>query len=498
MQGTVEELPPGWASTKLGDICDKPQYGWTTKAVKSGSGPKLLRTTDISKGPIIWSTVPVCDQVPPSLEKYLLRKGDFVVSRAGSVGLSALIGDCPDAVFASYLIRFRTQRGISVQYLRYFLQSPSYWEQIAQESAGIALQNVNAKKLAGLTVPLPPLPEQQRIVAEIDKQFTRLDAAESALRRVQANLKRYRVSVLKAAFEGKLVPTEAELAEAEGRDYEPADRLLERILTERRACWESQDERRRKYKEPDAPDTSGLPDLRPGWVWASVDMLTQNYDRHRVPVKAKDRAKLKGPYPYYGASGKIDTVNDYLFDGTFLLIAEDGANLLARTTPIAFVVSGQFWVNNHAHVVKTVGTIPLQYLEHHVNSLNIERYVTGTAQPKLTQTALNRIPVPLPPLAEQVRIVAEVERHLSLIQKAEATVEASLKRVERLRQGILKQAFSGQLVSQYPEDEPASILLERIRAERAATEVAKPKRKRTRRRSKSTASDQLSLLDSKP
>ena len=119
-----------------------------------------------------------------------------------------------------------------------------------------------------LPLPLPPLPEQRRIVAEIEKQFTRLDASVAALKRTQANLKRYRASVLKAACEGTLVPTEAELARAEGRDYEPADRLLDRILAERRARWESQDKRRGQYKEPAAPDTSDLPELPEGWVWA--------------------------------------------------------------------------------------------------------------------------------------------------------------------------------------------------------------------------------------
>ena len=319
-----------------------------------------------------------------------------------------------------------------------------------------------------IEVPLPPLAEQRRIVAEIETQFTRLDASVAALRRARANLKRYRASVLKAACEGRLVPTEAELARSEGRGYEPAGVLLERILAERRARWESQEKPRGKYKEPSAPDASDLPELPDGWVWASLESLTQNFDGQRVPVKAEDRANTPGPYPYYGASGIIDAVNDFLFDGDFLLIAEDGANLLSRTTPIAFIAKGQFWVNNHAHVVKTLGGVPLQYLEVFTNGLNIQRYVAGTAQPKLTQAALNRMPIPLPPLSEQLRIVAEVERRLSVVQQAEVTVEASLARAERLRQSILKQAFSGELVPQDPGDEPASALLERIRAEREA------------------------------
>ena len=267
----IESLPFGWVTTTLGKISHKPQYGWTTKAVPKGQGLKLLRTTDLSKGPINWESVPFCAEEPESKDNYLIQSGDILISRAGSVGLSALIHDCPESVFASYLIRFRLKGDVNKQYVSWFLRSPDYWEQVARESAGIALQNVNAKKLSAVTLPLPPSPEQYRIVAEIEKQFTRLDASAAALKRAQANLRRYRASVLKSACEGTLVPTEAELARAEGRDYEPADVLLQRILAERRARWESQEKRRGKYKEPAAPDTSELPELPEGWVWATVE-----------------------------------------------------------------------------------------------------------------------------------------------------------------------------------------------------------------------------------
>ena len=174
-------IPDGWFVTTLGAICRGPQYGWTTKAVVKEQGLKLLRTTDISKGSIDWSSVPFCNQEPPSLDRYLLRDGDIVISRAGSVGVSALIQKCPESVFASYLIRFQPRVGIDAKFLYYFLRSPSYWNQISQESSGIALQNVNARKLSGIVIPLAPLPEQHRIVAEIEKHFTRLDASVAAL-----------------------------------------------------------------------------------------------------------------------------------------------------------------------------------------------------------------------------------------------------------------------------------------------------------------------------
>lgn len=510
MQGISEALPTGWASTTVGDICDKPEYGWTTKAVNSGSGPRLLRTTDISKGSLDWSTVPFCDQKPPSLEKYLLKRGDIVVSRSGSVGLSALIGNCPEAVFASYLIRFRTRRGISVQYLHYFLQSPSYWEQIAQESAGIALQNVNAKKLAALTVPLAPLAEQERIVSEIERQFTRLDAAEAALRRVEANLKRYRASVLKAACEGKLAPTESELAEAEGRDYEHAEQLLERILAERRARWESEEKRRGKYKEPIVPDTSDLPELSAGWVWASLSMVGEvRLGRQRSPKRAT------GPNmrPYLRAA-------NVTWDGLDLSDVKE-MDFNPREFEIYRLMPGDIVLNEASGSPDEVGKPAIwsgqidsccfqntlirfraypsvvPFLFYHLmsdaRSGNLGRAARGVGIHHLGAGRAASWTVAIPPMEEQHRIVAELEQRLSSIQQAEATVEASLKRTERLRQSILNKAFSGTLVPQDPDDEPASVFLERIREERAAE-----RQQNRRRRSKAALDKQLHLLKDGP
>ena len=143
------------------------------------------------------------------------------------------------------------------------------------KATGTTFEAIKGDDLRYHTIPLAPLPEQRRIVAEIEKQFTRLDASVAALRRTRANLKRYRASVLHSACSGELVPTEAELARAEGREYEPADVLLERILAERRARWESQEKRRGKYKEPPAPATSDLRSLPEGWAWATLEQTTE-------------------------------------------------------------------------------------------------------------------------------------------------------------------------------------------------------------------------------
>ena len=359
--------------------------------------------------------------------------------------------------------------------------------------------------MSGITLPLAPLPEQRRIVAEIEKQFTRLDASVELLKRAQANLKRYRASVLKAACEGSLVPTEAELARAEGRDYEPAGVLLERILAERRARWESQEKRRGKYKEPSAPDTSGLPELPEGWAWATLATISElkggvtKGQRYRTGQTLREVpylrvANVQRGYLNLKQLSMIETTEQTinllrLVPGDVLFTEGGDRDKLGR----GWIWRGEVDDCIHQnHIFRSrvfSNTVAPEMISWWGNSFGqdffsrVGKQTTNLASINLS--VLSQFPVPLPPLAEQQRIVAEVERRLSVIQQAEATVTASLARADRLRQSILKQAFSGQLVPQYQDDEPASVLLERIRAEREAAkaQAVKPP-PRTRRRAK--------------
>lgn len=192
-----------------------------------------------------------------------------------------------------------------------------------------------------------------------------------------------------------------------------------------------------------------MSELPKGWVVASIADITNNHDGQRVPVRASDRQGRQGQYPYYGASGIIDSVDDFLFDGEYLLIAEDGANLLARSTPIAFQAKGKFWVNNHAHVVTTTGTTSQSYVEHYLNSIDLAPFVTGSAQPKLTQKALNSIPVALAPTAEQRRIVAKLDSLRARSSRAGHELDLVPKLIERYKQAILAKAFSGELTADW-------------------------------------------------
>ena len=156
--------------------------------------------------------------------------------------------------------------------------------------------------------------------------------------------------------------------------------------------------------------------------------ICENLDSKRKPVTKSDRNK--GQYPYYGASGIVDYVGNYLFDERLLLISEDGANLLARSTPIAFSISGKVWVNNHAHVLRFSDMATQKFVEYYLNSVSIAIYVTGAAQPKLNQEALNSIEIPLPPLEEQRRIVAEIEGFQNEITRLESEIAANRERIQ--------------------------------------------------------------------
>jgi type I restriction enzyme S subunit len=177
-----------------------------------------------------------------------------------------------------------------------------------------------------------------------------------------------------------------------------------------------------------------------GWPVKQFGELATNQDGRRRPVKASERSERKGIYPYYGASGIIDYVEGYLFDEAALLIGEDGANLLARSTPIAFLALGRYWVNNHAHVVTENGKADLNYLCVALNARDLTEYVTGSAQPKLNQSNMNRMEIPVPPLALQKEFAARVQE----IGALETEQAASRRGLESLFQSMLHRAFAGE------------------------------------------------------
>lgn len=180
------------------------------------------------------------------------------------------------------------------------------------------------------------------------------------------------------------------------------------------------------------------------WIETTVAKISTNLDNRRVPITKNVRTS--GNYPYYGASGIVDYVGDYIFEGDTLLVSEDGANLLARATPIAFSVSGKYWVNNHAHILKFKNMATQRFVEFYLESIKLDEFITGAAQPKLNQKALNSIPIPIPELIDaQAKIVEGIKSLQTETQRLETIYKQKLEAVGALRKSLLHEAFAGNL-----------------------------------------------------
>jgi type I restriction enzyme S subunit len=306
-----------------------------------------------------------------------------------------------------------------------------------------------------LTFPRPPLDEQQRIVAEIEKQFTRLDAGVASLKRVQTALKRYRASVLKAACEGRLVSTEAELARKENRSYETGEQLLQRILKKRREKWNGMG----RYKGPASIEPGTPPMIAEGWALASAEAVCSSVrdGTHDTP------AYVAQGIPLITSKNLLPTGLD--FENVKFISREDHAQIGKRSgvqrgdilfamigtigNPVVVETDRAFSIKNVGLFKANPGFILSRYLQYWFTSPQFMRWLgpkqKGTTQKFVPLALLRSLVVALPPLAEQTRIVAEVEAKLSIVDELEMMATSQFRRVTRLRQSILQQAFEGKL-----------------------------------------------------
>ena len=482
------ELPKGWVWTRLEECAEiilgqsppSSTYNENENGLPFYQGK--LEFGDIFPTPRKWCTAP----------KKIAEKRDVLISVRAPVGPTNLCLE--KSCIGRGLAAVRGLNGIESFFILYLLRA--FEDEIAGKGTGTTFNAITGGQLKEFAVPLPPLPEQHRIVTKVEELFTRLDAGVGALTKAKAQLKRYRQSVLKSACEGRLVPTEAELARAEGRDYEPADVLLARIGKERREKWGAEKKRKgkksAKYKEPAAPDVSGLPELPEGWCWANVDSFTvfgpqnglylpksaygvgvsiiriddfqDNSSRsacelHQVNADQNDIQK----YSLMKNDLVINRVNSPTHLGKCLVVAE-------RNLPSIFE-------SNMMRLRLSASVNPF-FVGFYLRSVSGKKRLISNAKWAVNQASINQkdvvsTPVPLPPFPEQHRIVAEIERRLSVADEIEKTIDQRLKQAERLRQSILKKAFEGKLVPQDPNDEPAEKMIGRIKQEKTKIKVRK-------------------------
>ena len=295
------------------------------------------------------------------------------------------------------------------------------------------------------------------------------------------NGKQLKNSILQWAIQGKLVPQD--------HNDEPASVLLEKIRQEKEHLIKEKKIKRDKnasiiYRGEDNSyyekilatgevkciDEEIPFEVPQGWEWERFGNVMINKDSERIPLSVAQRQHLKKTYDYYGASGVIDKVDKYLFDKDLLLIGEDGANLINRSTPIAFIAKGKYWVNNHAHVLDVCSGMALSYVALFINAISLVDYVTGTAQPKMNQEKMNSILLAIPPVKEQHRILEKMSKVDAFVDKY-ASLQTKLDSLdnsvyELLRKSILQEAIQGKLVPQIAKEGTAQELLEQIKVEK--------------------------------
>lgn len=455
-----DELPTEWKLVRLGDIAQTTSggtprrdtanyYGGNIPWVKSGElGDRVVYETNES----------LTDEGLASSSAKVFPKGTLcialygaTVGKLGILGIEAATNQAVCAVFPP--------EDIDTRYLYRFFEGKR--RQLIEQGKGGAQSNISQGIIRDTLLPLPSLPEQRRIVAEIDKQFTRLEAGVAALRRVQANLKRYRSAVLKAACEGRLVPTEAELAKNGNRKskFETGEELLARILTERRQNWQG----RGKYIEPAAPDTTNLPVLPNGWTYISVEaggfvqLGRQRAPQHhtganmrpylRVANVFEDRIDLSDVKTMNFTPAEFETFR--LEPNDILLNEGQSLELVGRPALYRGELPGACFTNTLVRFrpcpsldVRFALSVFRSFM-HSGRFQKIAKWTTNIAH--LGADRFAKLAFPLPPLAEQTRIVAEVERRLSVVYELESVVSENLQRATRLRQSILQKAFSGNL-----------------------------------------------------
>ncbi|TVP64537.1 MAG: hypothetical protein EA343_05165 [Nodularia sp. (in: Bacteria)] len=520
------ELPKGWVWARLDDISEA-LGGFAFKSQNyTEQGFQIIKIGNIKPGKLnIKDNKTFIDKIDSSiLDRYLLESDDILITLTGTrlkrdYGFVTIVKNEKQLLLNQRVARLRFYPPLYPVYFCYSLQSEPFRDNFFQNETGnVGQGNVSMGAIKEEFIPLPPLPEQYRIVAKIEELFTQLDAGVELLKKVKAKLKRYRQAVLKAAVEGNLTK---EWRTAHQGESEPASVLLERILKQRREKWEAEqlakmqaqgktpkdDSWKLKYKEPVTPDTSDLPDLPDRWCWVNYDQIGEwsgggtprttiadYWENGTIPwVSPKDMKsfKISNSEDKITKIGLENSTANLIKAGSLFFVTRSG--ILRRILPIALNLVDTA-INQDIKALTPSLLLNPEYLLNASLALREDILHTcskdGTTVESIELSDLRIYPIPLAPLDEQLRIIEGIERLFSIIDQLEKTVDTNIKRAERLRQSILKQAFTGQLVPQDPNDEPAEKLLERIKAEKAQ-QVATKTKKKTKSQPKSSA--QLAL-----
>jgi type I restriction enzyme S subunit len=490
-----DELPAGWAAPAIQDVC----------SAVSKRGPSSNRPTfqyiDLgaidNRSKAIAQATELHVETAPSRAKQVVKKGDVVFSnvRVYLENIALVPNELDGEVASTAFCVLRPKAGIEPRYLYHYVTSKSFIQAVSDLQRGNSPPSVQDGDVKSQRIPLAPTSEQKRIVSKIDELFSRIDEGERALEQVSKLVERYRQSVLKAAVTGELTREWREDRKAVGEPVESAKALLTRILTARREAWEqaelakmkakgttpTNDNWKKKYREPPPPDASQLPTLPGGWVWGSIEQLCYLENGDRGP-NYPSRAHYVGAGVPFITAGNIQ---DWKIDASRLnYITEERFAMLRagqiKPGDLLFCLRGSLGktvINTLERgaiasslvilrpVFPLLSKFLLLYFQSPLASQEIEKYDNGTAQPNLAAGDLAKFAVPIPACAELALICDRAERAVDSAQRQLDVVLKVEGRAQALRQATLKTAFSGALIPQDLSDEPATLLLGRISAD---------------------------------
>ncbi len=459
-------FPDNWARVKLPDIA---------QLIMGQSPPSLTYNTN-KEGLPFYQGKSEFGEVYPTPKIWcgepnkIAEAGDIIISVRAPVGPTNMIKE--KSCIGRGLAAIRPllyERYLLLNYLRHIEKD------IAALGTGSTFTAISKTHLEDIDVPLPPLPEQRRIVARIESLFQEVKTARESLDKLPPIIKRFRQSVLANAFKGELVPQDPE--------DEPASLLLEHIREERKKKMG------KNYREPEAVGASGLPEIPEGWEWTALEMIAEQ----RLGKMLDGNKNVGFPHPYLGNIN----IRWFGFDlenlKTIKITEDEIENISLKKGDLAVCEGGEpgraaVWTENKPIVIqKAIHRVRLEngmnpwfiayYFSTEADSKRLEKSFTGTTIKHLTGVKIRRYPIPLPPSPEQHRIVTKIEQLFALANHLEQSLEIARKRTDRLEQSILAKAFRGELVPQDPNDEPASVLLDRIRRERDKIKMTKSGRK---------------------
>ena len=382
------EVPSSWVWTTVGEISQSILYG-VSESAKSQGTYRLLRITDIQDNTVNWDTVPFTDYEDEKAEAYLLKDGDILFARTGAtVGKSYLVNNLQEkAIYASYLIRVKTNHYVLPEFVKYFFESGFYWEQVLGNSVGIGQPNVNGTILSNLELPIPPIMEQKRIVKELGKWLSIIDKIEESKGQLQKNISWAKSKVLDLAIHGKLVPQDP--------TDEPASELLKRI----------------NPKAEITSDNGHYQKLPEGWVITPMQTLCALVDGEKQ--NGIERINLDVKYLRGEREAKVLTSGKYTAANTLLILVDGENSGEVFRAPVDGYQGSTF---------KQLSIHEEMYTDYVLQVINLHRKTlrenkVGSAIPHLNKKLFKAINVPIPPYEEQKRIVNAINQTFTILDK---------------------------------------------------------------------------------